>query len=354
MSGAAGWLDRRTGWRDFFRRHFTEARLPVGSDSWLSLGWVLVFAFALQIATGMLLLLYFVPAPEQAFESVGRIMSEVPYGWFVRLIHSHAANWMVLGLFVHLFHTALSGSYKAPRELTWITGCLLLLMVLGMALSGYILPWSQLSYWATTVVTASFRYVPFVGQELVEWVRGGELVGAPTFRRAFMAHVALLPAGLALVLVFHLALARRAGPAPPPVRGRTSSGTAPGAGIPFHPRFVLKHGIQIVLFLMLVFATVFFAPHLFSPLESFLAADPFDTPPNVKPEWYLLWAYQLPRMVPERLSLVLQGVAVTGLFALPFLDRGPARHPLDRPAATAAVLLALVALVVLTVLGYLA
>jgi ubiquinol-cytochrome c reductase cytochrome b subunit len=345
------WLERRTGFGAFLARHTTQFLVPEESGRGLSLGVVLVFALALQIATGALLLIHFVPAPEHAFDSVRALMRQVPYGWFVRLVHVHGANLMVAAVFVHLFATAFRGAYKAPRELVWITGCALLLLVLGAALTGYILPWSQMSYWATTVVTASLSYAPFAGDALVEFVRGGEVVGASTYRRAFAAHVSLIPLALLLLVAAHLALVRRAGLAERPRRRRDRG--EPRL-VPYFPRVALRHALAVVAFQLLLFGCVFFAPNFFFPAEHLVAADPFDTPPNVKPEWYFLWAYQLPRMMPEALALALQGVAVAVLFALPFLDRGPARHPLDRPLFTLLLAAGVALLLVLSVLGYLA
>jgi ubiquinol-cytochrome c reductase cytochrome b subunit len=345
------WLERRTGVRAFVRRHSTDFEVPEESGAGLSLGAVLAFALLLQLATGMLLLLYFVPDTQGAFESVRSLMRDVPYGWLIRLVHAHSANLMVAVVFVHLFRTAFQGAYKDPRELVWVSGCVLFLLVLGAALTGYILPWSQMSYWATTVITASLEYAPLLGGDLVSFVRGGEFVGDATFRRAFAAHVALIPLLLLAAVGVHLALVRRAGLAG---RARRSSDTTTSALVPFFPRVAVRYALGIVAFLFVLTALVLYAPNLFLPPDHRVPADPFETPPNVKPEWYFLWAYELPRLMPEALALSLQGVALAALFALPFIDRSRHRHPLDRPLITAGLLVALVLLVGLSVLGYLA
>ncbi len=343
------WLERRTGVREFLTRHGRGFAVPEESGAGVSLGAILVFLLLLQLATGLLLLLYFVADPAGAFESVRGLMRDVPYGWLIRLVHAHGANWMVALLFLHLFRTAFQGAYKDPRELVWVSGCVLFLLVLGAALTGYILPWSQMSYWATTIVTASFSYAPFVGTDLAHWVRGGEFVGDATFRRALAAHVGLLPILLLAVVAVHLALVRRVGLAGQ-ARRRGDAGTS--GVVPFYPRIALRYATSIVGFSIVLMISVFFLPNLFFPAEHLLPADAFETPPNVKPEWYFLWAYQLPRLVPEEVVLVLQGTALAALFALPFIDRGPDRHPLDRRVIVAGIALALVALVTLSVLGY--
>jgi len=295
---------------------------------------VLVLALALQIATGTLLLLYFVPDPSGAFESVRTLMRDVPYGWLVRLLHAHGGNLLVAIVFVHLFHTAFAGAYRDPRELVWVSGCALFVLVLGAALTGYVLPWSQMSYWATTVVTASAEYVPFVGRGLARLLRGGEGVGDATFRRAFAAHVALLPLLLLAGVALHLWLVRRLGPASATPR----------------PAAVSRRPVWLVGFLIVLFCGVFFAPNVFLPAEHRVPADPFDTPLEVKPEWYFLWSYALSRAVPGGAALLLQGAALASLFALPFLDRGHGR----RRAVRAALALALGSLIALSVIGHLA
>ena len=345
------WLERRTGFRELLKRHGRGFAVPEESGTGVSLGAILAFLLLVQLATGSLLLLYFVPDPAGAFESIRVLMRDVPYGWLIRLVHAHGANWMVAILFLHLFRTAFQGAYKDPRELVWVSGCVLFLGILGAALTGYILPWSQLSYWATTVVTASLSYVPGVGTDLVQWVRGGEFVGDATYRRALTAHVALLPLLLLAGVAVHLALVRRVGLAG---RARRRGQEATSATLPFYPRVALRYATTIVGFSIVLTISVFFLPDLFFPADHLVPADPFETPAHAKPEWYFLWAYQLPRLVPEGIALALEGVALAVLFALPFIDRGPSRHPLDRPVISAGIALALAALVTLSVLGYLA
>ncbi len=340
-------LDRRTGLGTSIRR-FAAYRVPADTGKPVSLGAVLVFALLLQLATGMLLLFHFVPDPSGAFESVRALMRDVPYGWLIRLAHAHGASFLVAIAFVHLFHAAFRGSYKDPREAVWWSGCVLFLAILASALTGYILPWSQTSFWATTVVTASLSYLPFVGQSATEWVRGGEWVGDATYRRAFAAHVALLPLALVAGVAVHLAWVRRVGLAGRPGRRADAEGPAP---IPVWPRVALRAALACGVFAMALVASVVFAPNLFFPVEHALPADPFDTPLNVKPEWYFLWAYALPRFMPERLALIVQAGLLLALFALPLVDRSPRRHPRDRPYLTTVLIGVVLAFVALTIAG---
>jgi ubiquinol-cytochrome c reductase cytochrome b subunit len=351
-SSAAEWLELRTGLPSLVRERLGAVRVPARRDGWLVLGGVLVLAFAVQIASGLLLLAYYAPDPGQAFDSVRQIRREVPFGWLVQLVHSHGANLMLAVLFAHLLHGAIAGTYKKPRELHWITGCGLLLLVFAAALTGYILPWSQLSYWGTTVVTASIEYVPVVGPGLMRWLRGGDLVGPATFRRAFAAHAVAIPLAMVALVWLHGALLRRTGLAGP-LRRRGASEPVPRS-IPLFPDVALRYAIAGVTFLLVLVALVVLAPGLFSPPQSFLPADPLDTPAHIKPEWYFLWQYELPRLVPERLGLAIQGLALMALVGLPFLDRSPDRHPADRPWIMTGLAVAVAGWIALGVMGHLA
>jgi ubiquinol-cytochrome c reductase cytochrome b subunit len=332
-----GWWEQRSGLRALLGR--LSLRAPrAGSSLWRTLGGVLLLLLAIQLASGALLLVHFAPDPERAFASVRALMRSVPYGWLVRLVHVHAANLLVIALFVHLFHSAFSGAYKAPRELIWLTGSALFVLLLGAALTGYILPWSQTSYWATTVVSATFEHVPGIGDQLASLLRGGDTVGEATYRRAFASHVVLLPLAILGLAALHLVLVLREVPEPP------HGAPAPGR--------VLRYARVYAAVLLVLFGGVFFAPNLFFPPDHFVPANPLETPPHVKPEWYFLWAYQLPRMLPAALAVGIQTLAVAGLFALPFLDRSAS----PRPAAWVTLGLAatLVGLVVLSVFGAMA
>jgi ubiquinol-cytochrome c reductase cytochrome b subunit len=342
------WLERRIGRGDSADVH---RRGPQPGHGGLSLGVVLVFALGLQLATGTLLLLHFVPDPSGAFESVRGLMRDVPYGWLIRLLHAHGGNLLVALAFVHLFHTAFAGAYRDPRELVWLSGCALFVGLLAATLTGYVLPWSQMSYWATTVVTASAEYVPGVGPRLVRLLRGGELVDDATFRRAFAAHVALLPMLLMVGVAVHLALVRRRGLAGPGC-SREGERTERPARSPSSP--VRGRAAAVVAFLLLLFACVFFAPNLFLPAAHRVPADPFETPLDVKPEWYFLWSYALSRLVPGSVALLLQAAALGLLVALPFLDRRQGRSPRERTWILAVIASSLLALIALSVLGYLA
>jgi ubiquinol-cytochrome c reductase cytochrome b subunit len=210
------WIDLRIGAREIVKKELTGYLLPRNINEWYSLGSVLLVIFALQVLTGMLLMVYYVPDAEKAFKSVTFIMNELPYGWLIRLCHAVGSNMMVAVLMLHLLSTLAMGSYKSPRELNWVTGFILFTLVQGISLTGYLAPWSQLSFWATTVATNSANAIPVVGPFLVEFLRGGKLVGPPTLGRFFAVHAAVLPVVIAAGIGAHLFLLKRTGVSTPP------------------------------------------------------------------------------------------------------------------------------------------
>lgn len=335
------WIDLRIGAREVLQKELTGYLLPRNINAWYSMGSILLVAFALQVLSGMLLLIYYIPDADKAFKSVSQIMNEVPFGWLIRMCHAVGSNMMVLALLLHMLSVLLMGSYKRPRELNWLTGFILFSLVQGISLTGYLLPWSQLSFWATTVATNSANAIPLIGPYLVEFLRGGVLVGPPTLGRFFALHVAVIPAGIAALIGAHLFLLKRTGVSTPPF-GRQDSGNSwqaeryqyedhPG-GIPFFPNFALEDLRSIAIYMACFLAVLFFAPYLFFPKDAFIPANPFVTPAHIKPEWYFLANYQILKIFPnELIGLSLQGAAMTFLALLPFIDRGREKHPLKRP-----------------------
>jgi ubiquinol-cytochrome c reductase cytochrome b subunit len=335
------WIDLRIGIRDVLAKELTGYLLPRNINVWYSMGSILLFIFGLQVVTGILLLIYYVPDADKAFRSVTFIMNSVPFGWLIRMCHAVGSNMMVLILLFHMLSVLFMGSYKRPRELNWLSGFILFNLVMAISLTGYLLPWSQLSFWATTVATNSVSSIPVIGQFLVEFLRGGKLVGPPTLGRFFALHVALIPLAIAAIVAAHLFFLKRTGVSTPPF-GAKDGGKGwqddtyryedhPG-GIPFFPDYTLQDAVSIALYLAFFLGVVFFDPYLFFTRDSFVAANPFQTPAHIKPEWYFLANYQTLKIFPsEFIGLSVQGVAMTFLALLPFIDRGGERHPLKRP-----------------------
>ena len=335
------WLNIRLGADELVAKQLTGYLLPRNINRWYSLGSVLLVIFGMQVISGILLLVYYVPDSEKAFSSVTAIMNTVPYGWLIRLCHVVGSNMMVLVLILHMLSVLFMGSYKRPRELNWLTGFIILNLVMGISLTGYLLPWSQLSFWATTVATNSAGAIPVVGTYLVEFLRGSALVGPYTIGRFFALHVALIPVGIATMIGLHLFLLERIGVSAPPFGLRDTANPWKGdsfrhedhpGGIPFFPNFVLSDLTSIAIYLACFLAILFFAPNIFFPKDAFIPANPFQTPAHIKPEWYFLPNYQTLKIFPnELMGLMAQAMGMTFLALFPFIDRGPERHPLKRP-----------------------
>jgi len=337
------WIDLRIGAREIVRKELTGYLLPANINEWYSLGSVLLVIFALQVVTGMLLMVYYVPDADKAFKSVTFIMNELPYGWLIRLCHAVGSNMMVAVLLLHMLSTLMMKSYKSPRELNWVTGFLLFTLVQGISLTGYLLPWSQLSFWATTVATNSAAAIPVAGPYLVEFLRGSKLVGPPTLGRFFAMHVTVIPVIIAATIAAHLFLLKRTGISTPPFGAAQKEAGAPWqpesyhyqshpGGIPFFPNYALQDLTSISVYFALFLAVVFYAPNLLFTPDAFVPANPFQTPAHIKPEWYFLANYQTLKIFPsELLGLSVQAAAMTFLALLPFIDRSPERNPLKRP-----------------------
>ncbi len=295
---------------------------------WYYLGGMTLFLFFVQVATGILLLLYYRPSPAEAFESVQFIMTKVQFGWLLRGIHAWAANLLVLTAFLHMFSTFFLKAYRKPRELTWVSGCVLLFLFLGFGFSGYLLPWNELAFFATKVGTEMMAAVPLLGTWLLTFFRGGEEVTGATLTRFFGFHVAVLPALTTLVLGAHLLLVQHFGMSVPPRVEAEFKGS--GMSIPAHPffpNFLLRDliGWYIALGILAALAAL-------DPWELGVKADPFaPTPAGIRPEWYFLFLFQTLKLLPSKLLWIegeQLGVLTFGLAALlwvlvPFLDKRP-------------------------------
>ena len=319
-------------------------------------GWLHVFGslslllFVSQTLTGILLLIYYRPTPEAAHESIQYITAKVHFGWLYREVHAWGATLMIIALLLHMLRTFFQGAYKKPRELTWVTGVLLFIMVVGFGFTGYLLPWNQLAYWATTVGTESAAKVPFVGGWLQYFLRGGDAVGGETLSRFFVVHVILLPWLTTGLIAVHLFLMRLNNLSTMETVGEEKP-IAAEHGIPFFPVHVAKECVVAVLLLaVLVSLAVFF------PWEIGEPADPLSTPAHIKPEWYFLPSYQLLKYFEGPYGAVIGIFACSVPFVLlifwPFLDRGKERHPRKRPIAVSIGLFAVVSAVFLGYLGH--
>jgi ubiquinol-cytochrome c reductase cytochrome b subunit len=356
------WIEVRLDLAAIIEKRLTGYLLPRNINAWYSLGSILLVILLLQIVSGILLLVYYVPDADKAFQSVGAVMNNVPFGWLVRMCHVVGASMMVLFLLLHMLSVLCMGSYKSPRELNWLTGFILFALVSGICLTGYLLPWSQLSFWATTVATNSVGAIPVIGDSLILFLRGGKLVGPSTLGRFFALHVAVLPLSIAAFVGAHLFLLERIGVSTPPFGLDDTKNPWKGdrfryedhpGGIPFFPNYLLRDLTSISLYLALFLGVVFFNPSMFLPADAFVPADPFKTPAHIKPEWYFLANYQTLKLFPSELTgIIVQVAAMTFLALLPFIDRGTEKHPLKRPLFLACAVGGILIYVGLAIWGY--
>ncbi|MBI2186592.1 MAG: cytochrome bc complex cytochrome b subunit [Acidobacteria bacterium] len=291
---------------------------------WYYFGGTTLFLFAIQVGTGALLLLYYRPSAAEAYESVQFIVARVPFGWLVRSIHAWSANLMVASAFAHLFSVAFLHAYRRPRELTWMSGVLLLVLTLAFGFTGYLLPWNEVSFFATRVGTDIAATVPLVGHALVRFLRGGDDVTGATLTRLFGFHVAVLPAVATALVALHLLLVQRHGMSvPPSVERRAAADPGAVRSIPFLPHFLLRD-----LFAWTAVLAVLASLATFYPSELGAKADPFaPAPAGIRPEWYFLWAFETLKHVPptvaglngEFVAVAAMGSGAVGALLLPLV-----------------------------------
>lgn len=343
------WLDERLG-LEAIRSFAAKKTVPIHRHSiWYYFGGMTLFLFSIQVATGILLLLYYRPSPETAFESVQFIMTDVRFGWLVRSLHSWSANLMIATLFVHMFSVFFLKAYKAPREITWSSGVILFFLSLAFGFSGYLLPWNTLAFFATRVGTEVAGVVPFAGHFFVRFLRGGDDVTGATLTRFYGFHVAILPAVTVTILLIHIFLVQKHGMHVP------KSAEEPVQTMKFFPNFMLRDamGWLIALGLLAALAAVF-------PWELGEKADPFaPAPAGIRPEWFFMFMFQTLKLIPaktgfidgEVLGVVVFGFAGIALFLVPFLETRMGKNA--SKFLTAAGILALLYIAVMTVAAYL-
>jgi len=346
------WLDRRIGLADleYLAR---KKQVPLHRHTiWYYFGGMTLFLFAIQVATGILLLFYYRPSAEEAYESVQFLMAEVEFGWLIRSIHAWAANMMIFTLFVHMFSVLLLGVYRPPREITWFSGVALMGLAMGFGFTGYLLPWNELAYFATKVGTEITGAVPLVGSFLRRLLRGGDEVTGATLTRFYGIHVAVLPLLTAALVGLHLFLVQKHGMSVPPSVER---GGGPLRTMPFVPNFLLRDMVGWLAALAGLAALA-----AFLPAELGRKADPFVSAPiGIKPEWYFMFMFQTLKYLPARILGIdgevvgVLGFGLGGLFLLliPVLDRRTARGEPSRLFFWIGIAL-IVYMLVLTYLGY--
>jgi quinol-cytochrome oxidoreductase complex cytochrome b subunit len=351
------WLDERFHWANLVAP-LQKKTVPIHRLScWYFLGGITLFLFFIQVGTGILLLLYYRPGANEAFESVQYIMTRVQFGWLVRSVHSWAANLMVLSAFIHMFSVVFLRSYRKPRELTWISGMLLLLLVMGFGFSGYLLPWNTLAFFATKVGTEITGQLPVIGHSLMVFLRGGEDVTTATLTRFFGFHVAVLPLLTTFLVLAHLALVQYFGISiPPGLESRWQAAPDQRREMKFFPNFFLREFMAwyITLGVLGALAAIL-------PWELGAKADPFaPAPAGIRPEWYFMFMFQTLKKIPAKVLFVdgeVAGILLFGLAGalwlfLPFFDQTAGGR--GRRFIMGAGVFALTYIIAMTAYGYLA
>ena len=331
------WVDDRFPLMKSWNEHLAKYYAPKNFNFWYYFGSFALLVFVIQIVTGIWLTMNYKPSAEEAFASVEYIMRDVNWGWFIRYMHSTGASAFFIVIYLHMFRALMYGSYKKPRELLWLTGMCIYLLLMGEAFFGYLLPWGQMSYWGAQVIISLFGALPIVGDQLALWIRGDFVVSDVTLNRFFSLHVIAFPFLIAALIGIHILALHETGSNNPDgveIKKNKNAEGIPMDGIPFHPYYTVKDIFGAAVFLLIFFAVVFFAPEMHVPgtqglfLESanFIPADPLKTPEHIAPVWYFTPFYAILRAVPSQLGgVIAMGLAV-GLFVLlPWLDRSPVK-----------------------------
>jgi len=328
-----GWIDDRFPLSKLLEEHLTKYYAPKNFNIWYYFGSLAILVLVIQIVTGIFLTMNYKPDGELAFSSVEYIMRDVNYGWLIRYMHSTGASLFFVVVYLHMFRALIYGSYKKPRELLWVFGMLIYVALMAEAFMGYLLPWGQMSYWGAQVIISLFGAIPFgIGDALTVWLKGDYIISDATLNRFFALHVIAVPLVLIGLVAGHIMALHEVGSNNPDgieIKKNKNSAGIPKDGIPFHPYYTVKDLMGAVVFLIVFFAIVFFAPEMggyFLEHANFVPADPLKTPEHIAPVWYFTPFYAILRAVPDKLGgVVAMGGAIALLFVLPWLDRSPVR-----------------------------
>ncbi len=407
-TGLMGWVDKRFPATTLWKDHMAAYYAPKNFNFWYFFGSLALLVLVLQIVTGIFLTMHYKPDAAKAFESVEYIMRDVPWGWLVRYLHSTGASAFFIVVYLHMFRGLLYGSYRKPRELIWVFGCLIFLALMAEAFFGYLLPWGQMSYWGAQVIVNLFSAIPFIGEDLSLLIRGDFVISDATLNRFFSFHVVAIPMVLLGLVAAHIIALHEVGSNNPDgidIKDNVDKHGIPRDGIPFHPYYSVHDVVGVAGFLFIFSAIVFFAPELggyFIEYNNFIPANPLQTPLHIAPVWYFTPVYSILRATtseflhvmaivlgvwwlllvvsrshilakliatvgvagfvglymyfPEQFSAKFWGVAMMGastliFFALPWIDQSPARSIRYRPGWHKLMLAAFV--VAFVILGYL-
>jgi quinol-cytochrome oxidoreductase complex cytochrome b subunit len=312
----------------FMHSSFVAYPTPKNLNYWWTFGAILSFMLVAQIVTGVVLAMHYTPHTSMAFGSVEHIMRDVNWGWLMRYLHANGASMFFLAVYIHIARGMYYGSYKAPREILWILGVIIFLLMMATAFMGYVLPWGQMSFWGATVITNLFTAIPLVGDAITTWLWGGYSVDNPTLNRFFSLHY-LLPFMIAAVVALHvwaLHVVGQNNPTGVDIKDIEKD------SVPFTPHATLKDATGIAAFVMLYAWFVFFIPNFLGDSDNYIMANPLQTPPHIVPEWYFLPFYAILRAIPSKLGgVIFMFGAIVMLVILPWLDTSRVRSAVYRP-----------------------
>jgi ubiquinol-cytochrome c reductase cytochrome b subunit len=321
------WFDERLPATRLLYDSFVAYPIPRNLNYWYTFGGILSFMLAAQIVTGVVLAMHYAADADLAFESVEHIMRDVKYGWLLRYAHATGASMFFIAVYVHIARGLYYGSYKAPREILWILGVIIFLLMMATAFMGYVLPWGQMSFWGATVITNLFSAIPLVGEAIVTWLWGGFAVGDPTLNRFYALHY-LLPFMIAGVVVLHIWALHIAGQTNPTGIEIKSKQDV----VPFTPHATIKDAFSLIVFLILFSWFLFYHPNYLGHADNYVEANPLVTPAHIVPEWYFLPYYAILRAIPSKLGGVIAMFgSIAVLFFLPWLDTSRVRSATYRP-----------------------
>ena len=326
-SAGAKWLESRLPIIGLVHSSFVVFPVPRNLNYMWTFGAILMIMLVMQIVTGIVLAMHYTPHADLAFSSVEHIMRNVEYGWLMRYLHANGASMFFVAVYIHMFRGLYYGSYKAPREVLWILGVIILLLMMATAFMGYVLPWGQMSYWGATVITNLFSVIPVVGDTIVTFLWGGFSVGNPTLNRFFSLHY-LLPFMIFGVVLLHVwALHVPGNNNPAGIDVKTKKDT-----VPFHPYMTVKDTFSATLFILVLCWFVFYMPNYMGHADNYVPADPSITPSHIVPEWYFLPFYAILRAIPNALfGVIAMFAAIAVLAFLPWLDTSKVRSGSYRP-----------------------
>jgi ubiquinol-cytochrome c reductase cytochrome b subunit len=346
----ANWFENRfpTAFA-LYRDHMSEYYAPKNFNAWYFFGSLAMLVLVIQILTGIFLVMHFKPDAAKAFESVEYIMRDVPWGWLIRYMHSTGASAFFIVVYLHMYRGLIYGSFRKPRELVWIFGCAIFLVLMAEAFMGYLLPWGQMSYWGAQVIINLFSAIPFIGPDLSTWIRGDFVVGDATLNRFFSFHVIAVPLVLLGLVAAHILALHDVGSNNPDgveiKAGPKDANGKPVDGIPFHPYYTVHDIFGVGVFLLVFSAIIFFAPEgggYFLEYNNFIPADPLKTPPHIAPVWYFTPFYSMLRAITTQMMYALSVILVVAV-AWVFVK--------SRASAAAKIVLAVIALVFLWLFG---